>query len=275
MTGNPAFRLPEQYDRLIGRYSGELAHLLSEVAGVRAGQRVLDVGCGPGALTRRLAEIVGPENVSAVDPSEPFLEACRSRVPGIDARVSPAESLPFDDASFDVALAQLVVNFMSDAVKGVGEMRRVTKRGGTVAACVWDYGGGMEMLRAFWDAAKATAAPGAPPPDEAQTMRLRDPVSLRALWRRVGLDDVDVQPLVVSSEYDDFDDLWSPLAAGVGPSGAYAASLDERGQTALRDDLFARLGSPSGPFRLKALAWCATGTVPKRLPLTVEPPSPR
>src|SRR5688500_9434219 len=101
MTGNPAFRLPEQYDRLIGRYSGELAHLLSEVAGVRAGQRVLDVGCGPGALTRRLAEIVGPENVSAVDPSEPFLEACRARVPGIDARVSPAESLPFDDASFD------------------------------------------------------------------------------------------------------------------------------------------------------------------------------
>jgi SAM-dependent methyltransferase len=178
--------------------------------------------------------------------------------------------MPFADDTFDAAISQLVVNFMADAEKGVGEMRRVTRRGGLVAACVWDYAEGMEMLRHFWDSAKATAPPGTSPRDEAESMRLRDPVSLRSLWRAVGFDDIDVQPLVVSSEYSDFRDLWAGFVAGVGPSGVYAASLPPDAQQALRDDLFTRLGSPTGAFRLKALAWCVTGTVPKRLPLTVE-----
>jgi SAM-dependent methyltransferase len=253
------FRGPaEIYDRFVGRYSLALAAELIAAAGVQPEWRVLDVGCGPGALTSSLADLVGPEHVAAAEPSDVFAEACRSRVPGADVRVAAAESLPFEDGSFDATLSQLVVNFLTDAPQGLAEMRRVTRAGGVVAGCVWDYAGEMTMLRTYWDAALALN-PGAV--DEATTMRFGQPAELEELWRGAGLEEVEVSPLVVEASYDDFDDLWSPFPTGVGPAGAYAAGLDEEGREALRTEYRRRLGDPSGPFTLSARAWCAVGRV--------------
>lgn len=146
----------EAYDRHVGRYGAQLAAGLIDIAAVRRGQRVLDVGCGPGPLTAALAEVVGSDHVAAVDPSVPFVAACRARVPGADVRVGVGERLPWDDGGFDAALAQLVVQLRDNPAAGVDEMRRVTRPGGVVAACVWDSGA-MPALRAFWDAALAVA----------------------------------------------------------------------------------------------------------------------
>jgi SAM-dependent methyltransferase len=145
------FQKADAYERFMGRYSRPLAHEFVRAAGVAAGQRVVDVGCGTGALTSVLAELVGPDHVAAADPSEPFVVKCRADVPGADVRVGPAEALPFADRSFDRALAQLVFHFVADPAAAAGEMMRVTRRGGTVAACVWDFTGGMSMLRAYWE----------------------------------------------------------------------------------------------------------------------------
>ncbi len=259
VTARVMFQAPaEAYDRFIGRYGAALGEAMLEAAGVVAGQRVLDVGCGSGALAGRAAEVVGAENVAAVDPSESFAEGCRARVPGADVRVAPAESLPFPDGMFDAVLAQLVVNFMSDAERGVAEMTRVAKPGGVVAAAVWDYGGGMRMLRAFWDAV-AAVDPGSVEKDEGRFMRYATPDELEALWSKATLDDVAVSSLDVEASYDDFDDLWTPFLAGIGPAGAYTASLDPAGREALREELRARLGDPAGPFTLTARAWCVRG----------------
>ena len=244
------------YDRFMGRYSRELAPQLIEFARIEPEMRVLDVGCGPGALTERLAERVGAERAAAADPSEPFVAACAERVPGADVRQADAEQLPWDDGEFDAALAQLVVNFMRDPHAGVAEMSRVVRRGGTVGACTWDYGDGMRMLRVFWDTARALD-PDAP--DEADTMRYRTAEELDELWRAVGFDDVETAPLVVETTYADFDDLWEPLTLGVGPAGSYCTSLEPERQAALRDALFANLGSPAGPFTLSARAWAVRG----------------
>ena len=129
------------YDRFMGRYSQQLSPQLADLAGVRAGQRVLDVGCGPGALTAELVDRVGEEAVFAVDPSESFVAAARERFPGVDVQRGTAEQLPFVDGAFDAALAQLVVHFMTDPVAGLRVMNRVTSSGGTVVACVWDHVG--------------------------------------------------------------------------------------------------------------------------------------
>jgi SAM-dependent methyltransferase len=249
----------ETYDRFVGRYAPSLSAALIDVAGVDPGTRVLDVGCGPGGLTRALAERVGAENVAAIDPSEPFAEACRTRVPGADVRVGSAEELPFANGSFDAVLSQLVVNFLSDAERGVGEMARVARADGTVAACVWDYADGMTMLRAFWDAA-LEVAPGAAASDEGTTMRYCRPEELADLWRTAGLGDVEVGELIASADYESFDDLWAPLPKGVGPAGAFCASLDPEHQESLRLAFSRRLGDPQGPFGLEARAWYAVGT---------------
>lgn len=251
------FRAPaEAYDRFVGRYSGALATAFLERAGVAPGVRVLDVGCGPGGLAARAAEIVGAERVTAVDPSEPFVEACRARVPGADVRVASAESLPFRDDSFDAVLSQLVVNFLADAPAGVAEMRRVTRAGGVVGACVWDYAGGMRLLRTFWDAAVELDPAGARPLHEGHAMRYSNPDELGALWSAAGLEGVEVSPVDVEASYDDFDDLWQPLTTGVGPAGSYATSLDAERQEALRSRVRASLGNPNGSFTLTARAWC-------------------
>ena len=182
-------------------------------------------------------------------------------MPGADVRVAPAESLPFDDGEFDAVLAQLVVNFMTDAPRGVAEMARVAKLGGVVGARVWDYAGEMRLLRAFWDAA-AAVAPETAARDEGSTMRYATPGELSALWSEAGLDDVAVSALEVEASYDNFDDLWTPFLAGIGPAGALTASLDPAGQQALREELRGRLGDPAGPFTLTARAWFVLGVKP-------------
>jgi SAM-dependent methyltransferase len=242
----------DDYDRFVGRYSPRLAEALCAKAGVAAGQRALDVGCGTGALVERLAALLGPENVAAVEPSGSFAAAAQARVPGARIVVGSAEELPFPADEFDATLSQLVVNFLDDAERGLAEMARVTRPGGVVAGCVWDYGGGMTMLRAFWDA----AGPGAA--DEAATMRYATPAELGALWE-TAVSDVEVSPVVVEASYADFDDLWAPFPTGVGPAGAYTASLDDDARAALREAYARRLGSPAGPFTLSARAWCAVG----------------
>lgn len=253
------FQAPaELYDRFVGRYSSALARGMCTAADVRPGQRALDVGCGSGALLVALAAIVGEENAVGVDPSEPFLEAARAKVPGARVEVGSAEALPFADGEFDVTLAQLVVNFLDDPAAGVAEMARVTRPGGAVAACVWDYSGGMTLLRAFWEAALDVDPERAKSRMEHQ-MPFARPEELGELWES-GLTGVTVSAIDVEASYADFDDLWAPFLGGVGPAGSYAASLEPDLQARLADEFARRLGSPDGPFTLSARAWCAVGT---------------
>jgi len=250
----------ESYDRFVGRYSGELARAFADVADPRPGERALDVGCGPGALTAELASRLGVAHVAAVDPSPSFAATCAVRLPGVDVRVASAEALPFADGDFDAALAQLVVNFMTDPLAGVREMRRVTRAGGTVGAAVWDYAGEMTLLRTFWDAASAVDS-AAGDLDEGRSMWPCTAEALGRLLSDAGLADVEVRQVVVSAAYDDFDDLWQPLESGVGPAGAHVAALPSKRREALRAELRSRLGVGATPFRLSARAWIAVGRV--------------
>ncbi len=250
------FTSTDAYDRHVGRYGPALSRAHIEAAGVRPGDRVLDVGCGPGALAHALADTVGSDRVAAVDPSPTFAEECRLRVPGADVRIGTAEELPDFESAFDVVMSQLVVNFMADAEAGVRAMRDVANSGGVVTSCVWDYTDGMTMLRAFWDAA-LELDPSAP--DEGTTMRYCSPKELRELWERCALRGVETAELVVEASYESFHDYWAPFPTGLAPSGAYCASLDPDRQEALRAACFRRLGEPTGPFTLAARAWFVGG----------------
>ena len=250
----------DAYDRFVGRYSAELAEALVAFAGLPDEGRALDVGCGPGALATVLADRFGPAGVCAVDPSASFAAACEARVPGIEVAVAGADALPFADGSFDATLSQLVVNFLPDARAGVLEMARVTRRGGTLAACVWDYAGEMTLLRTFWDAAREVEPDRARSADEA-LMPWCDQAGLGRLWRSAGLRDVRSAPLVIEARYSDFEDLWAPFPTGVGPAGAFCKSLSEDGRAALHDAYRSRLGVGDGPFALTARAWAVAGAV--------------
>jgi SAM-dependent methyltransferase len=252
--GSPA----EAYDHHVGRYGAQLAAGLIRAAGIHPGQRALDVGCGPGPLTTALANQLGPENVAAVDPSEPFVDACRARVPGADVRMGVAEQIPFATDEFDAALAQLVVPLMDDRDVGVREMARVTRPGGVVAACVWDSRI-MPVLRSFWDAARAIASERAKTLDEGQRVGYDSPNELADQWQACGLLEVSTGEIVVQADYEGFDDFFRPFAAGTGHSGACFAALDEPSQRRLREEAHRRLGAPDGPFTLTARAWWARG----------------
>jgi SAM-dependent methyltransferase len=261
MKGAGTFRVSaDAYEKWMGRYSAPLALALVDFAAVASGMRALDVGCGPGALTTVLTQRLGPENVVAADPSETFAEACRRRLPGVEVASASAEKLPFADGSFDVTLSQLVVNFMDDPEAGVHEMCRVTRPGGAVVACVWDYAGEMTLLRTFWQVAAEVDPARAAATDEAAIFRGFDPDGLMRLWRSAGLEGVRTGPLVVRASYTDFEDLWSPLPAGVGPAGAFCTALDRERRAALHDALRRALDVPEGPFELTARAWAVTGT---------------
>lgn len=243
----------EAYDGFMGRYSNLLSPQLADLAGVRRGQRVLDVGCGPGALTAELVTRVGPALVAAVDPSEPFVAAARTRNPGVDVLQAHAERLPFPDGTFDAALAQLVVHFMSDPVAGLAEMGRVTRQDGVVAACVWDHGGGQGPLSLFWRAARELD-PGI---DDESGLAGARKGHLAELFEAAGLRDIEGTALLVSREHASFDEWWEPFTRGVGPAGSYVAGLDAERQVQLRERC--RTLAPAAPFVLTARAWAVRG----------------
>ena len=246
------------YERRIGRYGMELGRSLIAAAGLRAGERALDVGCGTGALTESLVHLLGHKSVCAVDPAPDAVTATQQRLPGVDVRLAPAEDLPFADDEFDAVLAQLVVSFMHDPIAGVREMRRVARPGATVATCVWDFGSGMTVLREFWDAA-AQVDPRAVDHDQAATHRFATSESLQVLWTDAGLSDVTTGELSAGTDYAGFDDLWEPLMVPDGAPGRYLEGLDPGRVEEVRRTLWEKLDRPAGPFRLMARAWYAVG----------------
>jgi len=243
----------DAYDRFMGRYSRLLAPRMADLAGVTAGHRALDVGCGPGSLTGELVSRLGPGAVAAVDPSEPFVAAASSRFPDVDVRRAAAERLPFSDGAFDVSLAQLVVHFMSDPVAGLAEMGRVTRRDGVVAACVWDHAGGKGPLGLFWDAARELE-PGVH--DESRLAGVREG-HLAELFEAAGLREIEATVLAADLEHSSFEDWWEPYTQGVGPAGVYVTGLDPDQRGELRERCRARL--PAAPFVVTARAWAARG----------------
>jgi len=240
----------DAYARFMGRFSTPLAEVFADLTSARAGQRALDVGCGPGALTAQLVARLGPAAVAAIDPSDSFVVAVRARFPNIDVRAGAAEDLPFPDDSFDLALAQLVVHFMTDPVAGLAEMARVTQPGGLVAACVWDHAGGGGPLSTFWRAVH-DVDPGAH--DEAGLAGAREG-HLAELFEAAGLEHIEPTSLTVRVRFATFTDWWEPFTLGVGPAGAYVARTDE----SLRGLLRARCAQllPPAPFEIPASAWC-------------------
>jgi SAM-dependent methyltransferase len=247
-----SFDVPaDAYSRFMGRFSEPLAVQFADLAQVRDGQRALDVGCGPGALTDELVERLGAEAVSAIDPSAPFVTAIRSRFPGVDVRSGAAEQLPFPDGTFDVTLAQLVVHFMADPVSGLSEMVRVTRQGGLIAACVWDQAGYGGPLATFYRAVH-DLDPGAL--DESELAGTREG-HLVELFGAAGLKDIEPTLLTVTVGFPTFTDWWEPFTFGVGPAGAHVARLDEVQREALRSRCEELL--PPAPFEIAASAWCA------------------
>lgn len=244
----------EAYDRFMGRYSIQLSSQFAEFAGVRAGQRVLDVGCGPGALTGELLRRVGGESVAAVDPSAPFVTAAKLRNPAVDVRLASAEQLPFDDGAFDAALAQLVVHFMSDPVGGLREMARVTRGGGVVAACVWDHAGDRTPLGTFWRVARELDPSVR---DESRLAGAREG-HLAEMFATAGLTSVEQTTLDASIEFATFEEWWQPFTFGVGPAGAYTLSLDDSARERLRDAC--EMALAPAPFTVRTKAWAARGS---------------
>lgn len=241
------------YDAFMGRYSRLLVGQMADLANLRPGDRAIDVGCGPGALTAELVRRLDAANVAAVDPSEPFVTAARARFPDVDVRVAGAESLPYPDQAFDAALAQLVVHFMTDPLAGIREMARVTRPGGTVVACVWDFAGGRSPLSPFWNAVEAADPSN---PGESRYAGARKG-HLVELFRAAGVQDVEELVLAADITHPTFDDWWLPFSAGVGPAGAHAKALEPEA----REELAASIRStlPPAPFTIRARAWAARG----------------
>lgn len=248
----------DAYDRFMGRYSQPLARTFADLIGISAEWRVLDVGCGPGALLTELLGRLNESSVVGVDPSASFVDAARARHPGIEVYHASAEELPLTDDSFDCALAQLVVHFMADPIVGLREMGRVTRPGGVVGACVWDFEEGGGPLSTFWTAAKELdpQAPGEanlPGTRRGQLVKLLD---------EAGLDHVEGTTLGVDVVHPSFEDWWKPFELGVGPAGGYVSSLGVLDRNRLRERCREIL--PEAPFTVSAVAWAACGVVPAR-----------
>jgi SAM-dependent methyltransferase len=242
---------PEAYGRFMGRYAEPLAVVFAAFAGVDEADKVLDVGCGPGALAAHLRSLEA--EVAAIDPSPPFIDAIRVRFPDVDVRRGTAEKLPYDDAAFDVALAQLVVHFMTDPVIGLRQMRRVTRRGGVVAACVWD--GPTGALAPFWEAVHMID----PDVEDEALLSGAHMGHLTELFEAAGLRDVEEDSIAVDVVHPTFEEWWEPYTYGVGPSGDYVQRLDAEARARLESVARERMGK--GPFTVTATAWAARGTV--------------
>jgi len=260
------FSESEAYDRFMGRWSQRLAPPFLKFAGLKDGDRVLDVGSGTGSLALAVLQEAPASRVVGVDPSPAYVAHARTRAGGgrVTFEVGDAQRLRFPNGSFDTSLALLVVTFIPDRAAAVREMARVTRPGGVVAAAVWDYGDGMEMLRVFWDEAVALD-PASGPRDE-RHMPVCRPGELAALWRAQGLLDIREEGLVVPLAFSSFEDFWSPFLGGQGPAGAYVASLSEGPRRDLEQRLRRRLLGEGGdrPIALNARAWAVRGVVPGR-----------
>jgi ubiquinone/menaquinone biosynthesis C-methylase UbiE len=251
----------QAYDRFMGRYSGPLAPLFADFAEILAPMRVLDVGCGPGALTGELVRRLGAANVAAVDPTEQFVAATHGRFPSVQVVRAGAEELPFADATFDASLAQLVVAFMKDAAAGAREMARVTKEGGVVAMCMWPLGDGMEFLDLI-HRAQAAVAPDHP---SIGAVRLyRSEPELIELFAGAGFEDVETGTLAVSVEYANFNEFWDSVSGGSGPIGEFLASSDTKTVDRFRDELRDLVGEKGEPFTLMGRAHAIRGRVGAR-----------
>jgi SAM-dependent methyltransferase len=245
----------DSYDQFMGRYSKVLAPLFADFAGVGSNERLLDVGCGPGALTSELVRRSPASLVAAVDPSPPFIAATGQRFPDVDVRLASAEDLPFEDSLFDVSLTQLVVHFMTDPAAGLREMGRVTRSGGLVAACVWDHAGGGGPLSLFWAAARSMD-PGVH--DESDLPGTRQG-HLGELFAEAGLTDIFETPLDIAVEHHSFEEWWEPFTLGTGPAGVYTAALEPGRRHELREKC--RVMLPPAPFEITARAWAARAHV--------------
>lgn len=258
------FSEAQSYERFMGRWSRDLALSFARFAGVRDGDTVLDVGSGTGALAAAIAKVAPSSRIVGIDPSAPYVAYAKSQDGSshIHFEVGDAQQMRFGDATFDRALSLLVVNFIPDARKALSEMKRVTKSKGTIAAAVWDYGEGMEMLRAFWDEAVALI-PANAAKDE-RNMPLCRRGDLATLWREQGLQDVVEEGLTIETRFESFDDFWTPFLEKQGPAGAYASSLPAADREALRLRLRRRLfgDGPDKPIVMHARAWAVRGTVP-------------
>ena len=246
----------EAYERYVGRWSRLVARELLGWLDVAPGAHWLDVGCGTGALSATIIAEAQPAAVTGVDPSEAFVAHARATVPEAEFVVADARHMPFPDGAFDAVVSGLVLNFVPEPELAVAEMARVAAPGAVVAAYVWDYGGEMQLMRYFWDAA-AALDPAARELDEALRFRL----SLDSLWRDAGLTAVEARAIDLPTVFEDFDDYWSPFLGGQGPAPAYAMSLDEPRREALRERLRATLPAEAdGTIRLLARALAVRGT---------------
>ncbi len=251
----------DAYEPYVGRWSRRVAGEFLRWLAVEPGRRWLDVGCGTGALTETVLALAEPATVHGVDRSEAYLELARRRLndPRANFEVGDAQSLPVPDDSYDVVVSGLVLNFVADQAKAAREMTRAAVGGGMVAAYVWDYAGEMQLMRYFWDAA-AELDEAATELDEGRRFPLCKPGPLRALFEEAGLAVVDVQPIVVSTAFRDFDDYWRPFLGGQGPAPGYAMSLGEERRTALRERIRSALPiADDGSIDLTARAWAVRG----------------
>jgi ubiquinone/menaquinone biosynthesis C-methylase UbiE len=241
------------YDRFMGRFSRPLSVEFADWLGVRAGRTAIDVGCGPGALTEVLADRLGATSVIAVDPSEPFVAAIRERLPDVVVVQASAEALPFADQTFDFAVAQLVVHLMADPPAGVGELRRVTRAGGSVAVSVWDFEGRRAPQSTFLGALLSVV----PDADDEVGRAGAKRGELASLLEQAGCRDVEQAEITVTGSSPTFEEWWDPYTLGVGPAGAQLVALDPDRQRLVRERCRELLGS--GPIETTATAWAAKG----------------
>lgn len=258
------FDQADAYERFVGRWSRLLTPSFVRWLAIPMQASWLDIGSGTGSLTEAILANAFPKSIIGIDPSSAFVAKASEAVrdPRASFRVGNAMGLEFGSASFDAAAAALVLNFVPDPNVATAEMKRVVKKGGRVGACVWDYTGGMRMLRVFWETA-AEIDPVAAELDEGNRFSVSRPDTLRACYLAAGLQQVDVFPIEIELVFKDFEDYWLPFLGGQGPAGAYAVSLTPE----KRDELAARIReklppAADGTIHMTARAWAARGTVP-------------